>query len=507
MNDEQNLHAFQDWLLRLISEWRREVSGLPPGVALPESGPLFRFDAPCQIDVLRIFHPLHRLDYRLCIVTHFDDEPDLRICVWGPYYPSEAAEAVERYVGHERWQRPLPEEAIARTFLDPKENPTYSDALASSIQTAYGQFKTYVNNTVKSTGVSGKEYGAGLLPGDCFSWGIAGEIELAGPDPAAWVARRLAQELRAGAPPTSESAQDGVRPRVKALGAFLLPNVWVGSVPHLRLSEMLEGAIPVHTAHRNVVLRMEHDGLHLTATQSGFFGVTTEDPVRAARCLNGIFARLLFAGRPSMSVSPTDMVHIYDIGTPLASYSYSYTVGNEQRRRLEGEKVWFENMMPHALLDKEVVVRAVSSLGKLDEEPKRFLVMEFCLEAWTQLARRDYRGAFLSAWTAIELDCYELWRRLLVGQGADQTRMRALERWDINRVIQMLEALHALEDGEVQEVQTHRTRRNQVAHAGVQSSRLEAVQALQFAMKLTAKTWQLTCDDTKLPWSDAGEGF
>jgi len=282
-------------------------------------------------------HRFHRLDFRLCIVRHFEDQPDMRIKVLGPYHPKDFPAAIEQYLDLSQWQRMLPEPEMLVFSENERELITYGQAMTRDIANAYAAASTYLNNTLATDGIDGRSYGMMALPGGCFSWAIAGRIEKSRLEPANYVAEQIQKELANSHRPEDILSEEPKPKQRKGLSGFLLPPVWIDSAPKVTLKARLEGVHLALPAHRKIILRTASDGVDLAVTQSGCLCLAVEDRVLAADVLNGIFSALLVLGQPAFSVSPTDLIVQYKFNEPFTSYSFDEKVRAEQTVRLEGE--------------------------------------------------------------------------------------------------------------------------------------------------------------------------
>ncbi len=452
----ESLAAFRSWLTDFIREGRDEAAAEP----LASHEPLFEFAAPCQVDIIHLSHSFHHLDFRLCIFTHFDDLPDIEIKVYRPYYPIAFTKGLEAYGHSPKWVRPLPLEHRSRYPFSKAQ--TYAEALESAILNAYGPVRVYLNNTIKGSGIDGQETGSILLLGDCWSWGIGGEIERKYPDATIYARQELEKRRRAnGGAQKSGEAQP--LPKSSGKGTFLLPPTWIGEAPKLSVSENLDSVRPEQTGHWNVVHRGEYRDLELSVTQSGFFAVGTEDAEIAAKRLNELFAVMLFHGQPAIAVAPTDLVHFQEIGAPLTSYGWDEKLHHEQVNRLRGDG-WPSHKRRESILPVERLQSVIVEADALKWAAQQSAIAGLCLQAWTQLQRRENRASFLAAWTATEMVCSWLWEHLLMQRAVPAGKLRDLLHWDINRVIDILMVESVISHSRATELHQLRERRNRVIH-------------------------------------------
>ncbi|MEK7280895.1 MAG: hypothetical protein AAB037_00895, partial [Chloroflexota bacterium] len=468
------LEKFSSWIGQAILAWRDQTRLLAPEYHAGKRGPIFRFDIPCQVDVLHLLHRYHRLDFRLCVIRHFEDEPDLKIRVLGPHQPVAFPEAVETYISSPFWDRQLPDDDVRAGLWSPRGSTRYREAMEYAIWNAYTSVHTYINNTIKSEGVDGRSYGMVALPGGCWAWGIAGAIEQVSPDASAYIAEQITRDLhveeaRASAPKIVPQPS-----KRRGLGAFLLPMVWVGEGPKLSLRERLEGVRPALVAHREIVVSTSYAGIDLLVTRSGCFILATEDREQAAAILNEIFSMALFMDESAMSVAPTDLVTMSDIDWPFTSYEYEGTLSPLQQARLEGNQSWSFDMQLHPVLPSSRIEAIVKATAQLSADPRRALVMRFTLDAWSHLNRRDYRNAFLFAWTGIELTVNSLWARQQ-GQKAvrGQRRSRPLS-WQAGRVLKALQLIGVISSASFKRLDRARDLLNSVLHSGSAASPQDA---------------------------------
>ena len=471
---DPQLDDFIRWLRELVEACR----DIDPGAG---TGPIFRFQPPCQIDILHMAHDYHRLDYRFCVVTHMDTAPDMEVRVHGPFLPHELAAGIEAFLEDARWDEPIPG-GSGRGWMS-SGGSTYGEALKAHIGNAYTGAQVYLNNTVRSPGIVGPSMGMITLPGGGFSWGIAGKIEETWPDPRAYAisvieGNRMVSQASAG-PPREPPPERG-------LGSFLIPGVWVGEAPVLSLAARLENVSPESVAHLQEALRFTLRGQTLAVTRSGFFALGEEDRERAADVLNSLFATFLFAGIPTSSVAPTDLVMSSDVKAPLWSYSTEDVVHHEQLDRLSGQRLWFayddSRTIPASLIDTALEEAA----GWLDSQWD--LPRKFTLDASTFLRRGEHRNATLAAWTAIELALSTEWRAELAAGNATRAVRKRLAGWDISRIIDHLNHVGLVTAEELGDLNWLRQTRNALLHRGAPISGADAERAVTLALS-TVRDW------------------
>ncbi len=464
---------------------------MPSGCGLPDNGPIFRFYAPCQVDIIHLQHKQHRLDFRLCIISHFDNEPDLALRFVGPYYPNQITQAIDDYIHSLRWQRPLPEPEKSGFLWGFGEVKTYSDALSHSIINAYSQLRTYLNNTIQSEGIDGRSLGMNSLPGGCFAWGIGGRIEKSHADAAIYAATEVHREIEQQER-RSRSVVTQKPISVKGgLGAFLLPPIWIGEAPAITVKEYLDGTHLEVKGHHNVVARLPYRNFHLFITQSGFFCLDTDDRQSASQALNELFAAALFFDHIALTVAPTDLIAVSNVETPLTGFSLNDDVNKEQSDRLWGEPAWRGSLRRTAVIGITKIEEIARWSEKTTSESVKALVMQFCLDAWSYFYHREYRSAFLAAWTVCELACNELWECYLTGQCVTGKMKNELLRWDVSRILDLLLVNKRLSEESFYALDEVRRERNRVMHGGKLVTRESGVQIINLTMRLVSVTWKL----------------
>ena len=486
-----DLKEFSSWVRQAILAWRDQSRSLAPRHPADERGPIFRFNDPCQVDVLHLLHSHHRLDFRLCVIRHFEDEPDLKISVFGPHHPVAFPKAMETYIKSASWDRPLPDDEIRAGLWSHRGATRYREAMEHAIWNAYASVHTYLNNTIKSEGVDGRSYGMAALPGGCWAWGVAGAIEKVYPDAAAYIAEQIAKDLqveeaRGRAPKTAPQPL-----KRRGLAAFLLPAVWVGETPRTSLRERLEGVRPALAAHREVVVSASYAGIDLFVTRSGCFVLATEDREQAAAILNELFSTALFMDQSAMSVAPTDFVSISDIDAPFTSYGYEGTLSPDQQARLEGEPAWSFDLREHPVVSSSRIEAVVRAAAGLSTDPQRALVMRFTLDAWSHLSKRDYRNAFLSAWTGIELAVNSLWAYELDREAVTGQRRRRLLSWDVGRLLEVLQLTGVIPSDLLRRLDRARELRNSFLHSGSPTSPRDAKKGVGALIDIAVVAWNL----------------
>ena len=467
------MEAFTNWLKGIVNEWRVQTAGMSTAT---KRGQLFDFSPPCQIHVLHLSNPYHRIDYRMCIVSHLADAGDKDIQIHGPYSPMAFTAGIEKFLDRPEFKIPVEHQ----WQLNFAKGLTYADALSETIGNAYSGARVYLNNSVKAEPIMGSSYGMGTLANGSFFWGIAGEIEVTNPEPSKYVAAEF-ERAKIQAIPGKTQQQASTKVLGQGLGAFIIPGIWVGSRPKLGLAQRLDGVHMQTIAHRKIVVETEMADRRLTVTQSGFVAIEESNKKQAAELLNRLFAVLLRRGVAATAVAPTDLLSPSDITQPLTSYSYEGDVHHEQLDRLSGS--------PHfgALDDSNLVVPTKEIEASCKEitsslDMQHWLSRQLCLDAATFQRRREFRSSLLASWTAIEIVLVKKWKEHLNQGSSSRSALKRLERWNVNQIIDTLNHSGLVSAAELDGLHWLRSKRNRVMHTGIQANEKESERALNLVL-------------------------
>ena len=112
-------------------------------------------------------------------------------------------------------------------------------------------------------------------------------------------------------------------------------------------------------------------------------------------------------------------------------------------------------------------------------------------EGWTHHHRMEWRPAFLSCWTSIEIALGQLWAQHVKAQpGATRSR-KAVGNWDVGRTLDLLGLYGVLTNDDVSSIHALRELRNKVIHRGTSTSSSDAMQSLRRGAALIADTWKV----------------
>ena len=192
-----------------------------------------------------------------------------------------------------------------------------------------------------------------------------------------------------------------------------------------------------------------------------------------------------------------------DIDAPFTSFGYEDTLSPDQQARLEGEPAWGFDLREHPVLPASQVQAILKAAADLPVDPRRALVMRFTLDAWSHIRRRDYRNAFLSAWTGIELTINYLWARHLHQKDVVGQRNKRLASWDVGRILEVLELVGVISSDLFRRLDRARELRNSVLHSGRSASAQDARAGVAALMEVAAAVWSLPyprrlCDNLTL---------
>lgn len=226
----------------------------------------------------------------------------------------------------------------------------------------------------------------------------------------------------------------------------------------------------------------KHD---LLVTRGGLICVGCKKEL-AEKILNTIMATALIHGVQCYVVRRTELAQfaLNETTREIAGASWSYS-----SLRMELFDTPYDiHVTPNLKLNlrtqvnvdemKLIIRKAEEIWGKNQHHFLRLL-----LDAATHLNAGEYSQSFIMSWTVLEHHLSELWTKKQDDAGVTNSVKKALDRWDINRIVEVLHLDKELSENDYNKLKLFQNQRNKVVHAEHEITEKDAKNCYELAHK------------------------
>ncbi len=388
-------NVLEDHLIRFILRYRAknaDGSQRPPPIAF--DGSLWR--AHCQVFVFWFQDISRQIDHQVFVTTHWDDIPDLKVKVYGPFAPSEIIPKVEESLQDPAFTREIVSDGL---YLFDKM-PFHKFLEGYLVQEIQHFLKNWGNPAfhgpfLGSYVISGASIGPKIylqqLIGNFCKIDLNEEFEKTFPAP----------------PPKLQQKSDTqtasrLQNRVKGFGVHLYPPIWIGEAPKLTFRDKVEGVQSWN--YRKVLGTMKYRGKTVLYQWDGFIAIVEEDRDQALRDFNRIMAIAFLLG---FDVTAVRAIELGDLTVDL-----SHNIFHSQHFTMATPRTEIESWTHKKLTEREIAAKKVMTEQELlsilhlaekpsiDEELDKDL--NFMLEGYTHYRQFQFPTAFMVCYIVIE---------------------------------------------------------------------------------------------------------
>lgn len=474
MNKRSEINNIKETYKNLILEWRKTFDGLTDeektGIQYIED-----LRPPCQMQVVILENKELGIVEQKWIMSHFKDEPDLNITVFGPINSVEASSMLIDAAEAKRFDRPLPEKTwfpTAKTYRDLIESHVLG--LIDSFRNSVIQ-KIWTAQPIKS-GIRSKH----LISEEVSVWEFQGVLEQ---KEIRSIVDRLIENIKSNVRRKGQdkaSKEVPKRKETKAKGTFIYPHVWVGSRPTHSFEEdmknrMYNRQLPVFHTDETVIFE-KVGKLSWLATQEGLIAVTVEDTASALRLINAFMSLLIMRGNPAFVVRENELAQLNldpDTGKVLGSHA-SIVLPRMLPRDISFVRPrWQEESMP--IIEVNMIRQIWEDIRQIENNYAALDTLKMFGEVYTHFQRDEYSQAILVAWTIVETWFASAQER--ISRVEKLTKKRGFSR--IKDMIELLETEYAISSDIVSKLYQLRLLRNQVSHSMGNATKEDAKIALE----------------------------
>lgn len=450
MSRDPEVKRVRDWLTRLVIRFREEYDKLTDSEKRILQG-IYDCHSPCQLEVFWIKDP----EFMILVNTHFIDREDMEIIVHEPTKTSSFLEKAERILEEPRWRR---EVGKTERPVFPEDRLTHAECLADRIGGCVHQVKNMLFKDF-----SRQDMGSMIFVEAGYVSLFKGNIcEL---DIEQIVSKEIdtARRSKQSSDKTTEQRQPATK--LRGLGTWFYPPVWIGEVPKLSLNDRLNVRYPYawKKAFNHTLL-----GHHIVLNQDGLFATNIEDRKEALRIFNTLMDILVVSGRPAHAVREQELAQsqIDPENFTIASYGFEETTLRTSLS--DPSSIHFLSPPLRTRISGEEMIEILQKTEKILGQPEHAETLRFLVEAHTHLSNAEFSQAFMMSWIILEKHISDLWADLLKAQDVSEMRKRKLlgghDKWTIDIILETLNLSGSLEPKRFQELMKLKKKRNDFIH-------------------------------------------
>lgn len=283
----------------------------------------------------------------------------------------------------------------------------------------------------------------------------------------------------------TEQIRESIPDQNSGLGTFFYPPLLIGEFNPTTEEKIQEKEYEMLGEN---VIRTNFNDIGLVVTKGGLIGIENKNLELSEKIFNTIMATAALFGIPLQALRSSEIADItFDIKTHKVQGS-SYSLGSKRMEMFHHRNFrqsFYSDIRNHIdIEDMELIIKNAESFINNDE---KVYFLKLFLTAYTQLSNSDFSQSFVTAWTIIEKNLYDIWMKKLVSARVSKRIREDLDRWDLYRVLEILHLDEIIQDDEYYELRTLQTLRNEVIHEGHDISNKMAEKCLSLAVQIVRK--------------------
>ncbi len=460
-------------LVRMIDTYRNEFENLSPEEKKKEQM-INSLKKPCQIHL--ISSPYNNI--HLMLITHLEKLEDKKIILINLKIDS-FIKNLQEFASNSIWD------------IDDEEIKKFTaSTFKESIENVVINFGKRILRTSNFSPESASIGSRGLHSPKLAIWDLAGNLaEIDFDNDAKSIVHGYKKDYVRDKDAKTEQIRESIPDQNSGLGTFFYPPLLIGEFNPTIEEKIKEKEYELLGEN---VIRTNFNDVGLVVTKGGLIGIENKNLELAEKIFNTIMATAVLFGVPLHALRSSEIADVtFDINTHTVQGS-SWSSGS---RRMEMffhrnyRQSFYGDVRNHiSIKDLEGIIKNAESFIKNEE---KVYLLKLFLTAFTQLSNSDFSQSFVTSWTIIEKNLYDMWMKKLVSARVSKRIREDLDRWDLYRVIEILHIDHIIPDDEYYEFRTLQSLRNEVIHEGHEVTDKMAekcyVLAEQIVRKITEK--------------------
>lgn len=466
--------SIEQKLIRMIDTFRSEFYKLSPEEKNKEQM-ISSLREPCQIHILS--SPYN--DFHLLIKTHLDSIPDKSIFLH-PLTSDSFIQKLEEFANDSMWKNVDDYEITEFT-------PSNFKQTIQSIMVTFGQ--RILNSRgieLQPSGIGGQ----GLHNPKLAVWDLSGNLlEI---DFDKFVINQVQgykEDYKRDKSQETKQIRESIPDRNTGLGTYFYPPILVGDFKPTMSQKIKQEEYQM--LNENIIMTNFQNNV-LVVTKGGLIGLENIDRELTEKIFNTIMAVSVTFNVPLHALSSSELAQVtFDNKThQITGSSWS---GSTRRM----DMFYYRGFRPHlftysrnqiSIDEMKNIIKTAETILENDEHVD---LLKLLLSSHTQLVNGDNSQSFITSWTIIERNIYDLWMQKLLSARISKRIRDDLDRWDLYRVLEILHLDKIIPTDEYVELKSLQGLRNDVIHEGHEITQKTATKCFDLALDIIKKNMNL----------------
>ncbi len=216
------------------------------------------------------------------------------------------------------------------------------------------------------------------------------------------------------------------------------------------------------------VLHTKFDNIPLSISKGGLVGLETDDNEVAEKILNTIMATALLLGLASHALGPSEIAKLTFDKDAHQMHGSSWSASTMRMRLFDSREMF--GLQHEVIMRKQIILKdlelIIQKAEKIWGDKKCVQLLRSLLGSFTYFSSGYYSQSFITSWTIIEKNLYDLWDKKLAAADITKRVQENLDHWDLWRVIEILHIDKEISEDEYLELKELQRLRNDVVHEG-----------------------------------------
>ncbi len=406
---------------------------------------------PCQTTMLWFQNKKKDYNLQIFIFTHWNDEKDLDVDVYGPIKLSEFIPFSKSFIEKEKWARTVNTDDSIDLLNFNWNKPFFDERYHYSKIIELILFETYNKSKKDKSPLNRKnfQYRYWIITTKFQDMNIGNEIE------------KLFQK--------QSSIRDGDKNNNIFRGVytyFYLP-LWIGPPPSISFEDRINNFF---FSEISKTYKTNLKGYDIILKSDGFIALEIINQKKAIDMINLIMALVFLSGIDVWSIGYRDLMPIVlEKSSNFILEEGYYDTNIRYKLRLESKgrlsEVFSKDMR---IISENRIKKIIKKAENLFDNKEIFKSLIFLIESYTHLVRHRYSQSFIMNWITIERHINNLWEKFIKNKGYTGKRKIFLKNdtrtWTVASRIEILNISGLLSDNDYRIINGFRDARNRFAH-------------------------------------------
>lgn len=426
---------------------------------------------PCQTTMLWFQNEKKDDNLQIFIFTHWNDEKDLEVDVYGPIKLSEFIPFSKSFIEKEKWSRTVNTDDSSDLLKFNWNKPFFDERYQYSKIIELILFEAYKKSKKDKSPLNYRnfQYLYWIFTHKFQDMNISNEIE------------KLFQK------------QYGIRDVDKNSNIFrgvytyFYPPLWIGPPPSISFEDRINNFF---FSEISKTYKTNLKGYDIILKSDGFIALEIIKQKKAIDMINLIMALVFLSGIDAWSIGDRDLMSIVlEKSSNFILEEGYYDTNIRYKLRLESKgrlsEVFSKDM---SVTSEKRIKKIIKKVEVLFDNKEIFKSLIFLIESYTHLVRHRYSQSFIMNWITIERYINNLWQKFIKDKGYTGKRKKFLKNdtrtWTVASRIEILNISGLLSDNDYRIINGFRDARNRFTHDKKMITRHLSKECLDFTKSL-----------------------